>query len=317
MKKKGMIILSVALFAAFLAVCVFAYNKLSGTLKPDASIQIAENSGSVDSKSGNDGQGADASEKTKAPDFTVTDMDGAQVKLSEMYGKPVVVNFWASWCPPCKAEMPDFDRVYLEKGNDVTFMMVDLVGMRETKESGEKYIEEQGFSFPVYFDTKQEAAAAYGISSIPTTLFIDKDGYIVTGARGAIDERTLRYGIDLISGTDDTSESESGNAGVSAEYRKISPQEAKEQMDSGDGYILLDVRTQPEFDEEHIGGAMLIPDTELSARAEQELTDKDATILVYCRSGRRSELAAKELVNLGYSNVYDFGGIIDWPYDVE
>jgi peroxiredoxin len=76
---------------------------------------------------------------------------------------------------------------------------VDLVdGQRETKETGAQYIEEQGFSFPVYFDVEQEAASAYGILSIPTTLFIDKDGYIVTGVQGAIDAKTLRKGIDLI-----------------------------------------------------------------------------------------------------------------------
>ncbi len=96
---------------------------------------------------------------------------------------------------------------------------------------------------------------------------------------------------------------------------KISPEKAKEMMDTATP-IILDVRTQEEYDESHIEGAILIPDYEISEKAEELLTDKDAVILVYCRSGRRSALAAKVLSELGYSQIYDFGGIIDWPYDV-
>ena len=97
----------------------------------------------------------------------------------------------------------------------------------------------------------------------------------------------------------------------------ITAEEAKEIMDSEEGYIILDVRTQEEYNESHIPGAILIPDTEIEARAEKELTDKDQLILVYCRSGRRSKLAAEALVELGYTNIKEFGGIIDWPYEVE
>ena len=99
-------------------------------------------------------------------------------------------------------------------------------------------------------------------------------------------------------------------------YRQITPEEAKTMMDEQEGYILLDVRTQAEFDEGHIEGAVLIPDTEITDRAETELTDKEGTILVYCRSGRRSKLAAQALADLGYVSVYEFGGIIDWPYEI-
>jgi len=100
-----------------------------------------------------------------------------------------------------------------------------------------------------------------------------------------------------------------------AEYKKITPQEANDIMKSGKDYILLDVRTEGEYKEMRIDGCILIPDTEISARAENELKDKNATILVYCQSGKRSEKASRELVNLGYTNVYDFGGILDWPYE--
>ena len=100
-------------------------------------------------------------------------------------------------------------------------------------------------------------------------------------------------------------------------YVNITAEEAKEIMDTEDGYIILDVRTQEEYDQGHIPGAILIPDTEIKAKAEEVLTDKDQLILVYCRSGRRSKLAAEALVELGYTNIKEFGGIIDWPYEVE
>ena len=98
-------------------------------------------------------------------------------------------------------------------------------------------------------------------------------------------------------------------------YEQITPAEAKEIMDERDGYVILDVRTQEEYDEAHIDGAILIPDYEIVAKAESILKDKNQLILVYCRSGRRSKNAASELVSLGYTNVKEFGGIIDWPYE--
>ncbi len=98
-------------------------------------------------------------------------------------------------------------------------------------------------------------------------------------------------------------------------YEQITPAEAKAIMDEEDGYVILDVRTQEEFDEAHIDGAILIPDYEIADKAESVLKDKNQLILVYCRSGRRSKLAAEKLVKLGYTNVKEFGGIIDWPYE--
>ena len=103
--------------------------------------------------------------------------------------------------------------------------------------------------------------------------------------------------------------------GASATYEQISGAEAKALMDSESGYIIIDARTQEEYDEGHIPGAILIPEYEIADRAEKELPDKDQLILVYCRSGRRSKIAAEELVKLGYANVKEFGGIIDWEYE--
>ena len=102
---------------------------------------------------------------------------------------------------------------------------------------------------------------------------------------------------------------------IEAVYRKISAEEAREIMESSENYILLDVRTEEEYKEARIAGAVLIPDFEITERAESELPDKNAIILVYCRSGRRSENAARKLVGMGYTNIYDFGGILDWPYE--
>lgn len=102
-----------------------------------------------------------------------------------------------------------------------------------------------------------------------------------------------------------------------AVYMNINAQQAKEIMDTETGYVILDVRTQEEFDSGHVPGAILIPDYEIKEKAPQVLTDKNQKILVYCRSGRRSKLACEEMIDLGYTNLYEFGGIIDWPYETE
>ena len=102
-----------------------------------------------------------------------------------------------------------------------------------------------------------------------------------------------------------------------AVYMNITAEEAKQIMDSEEGYIILDVREQDEYDAGHFPGAILIPYTQIAEKAEEVLTDKDQLILVYCRSGRRSKIAAEALVELGYTNIREFGGIIDWPYEVE
>ena len=102
-----------------------------------------------------------------------------------------------------------------------------------------------------------------------------------------------------------------------ASYEQITQEEAKQIMDTTNGYILLDTRTREEYDQSHIPGALLIPHTEIAQRAEEELPDKDQVILVYCRSGNRSKQASAALVELGYTNVKEFGGIHTWPYEVE
>lgn len=138
-------------------------------------------------------------QKIKAPDFTVYDADGNEVHLSDFIGKSVVLNFWASWCSPCKMEMPDFNEKYLEIGEEVQFLIINMTdGSRETVETASAFIAEQGYSFPVFYDTDQDAAATYGVYSLPTTYFIDEEGNAIAQATGAIDEETLQQGIDMI-----------------------------------------------------------------------------------------------------------------------
>ena len=189
MNAKSKTLIGLAIFAIVLVAAYFGYNALAKANKPV----------------GTSTQASSQSERTKetfpAPNCTVFDAQGNEVKFSDFAGKPVVLNFWASWCPPCKSEMPHFNKIYAEVKDDVVFMMVDLVdGQRETQASGQAYIDEMGYEFPIYFDNEQDAGNAYGITSIPTTLFIDASGNIQAGYQGAIDEETLVAGINKIKG---------------------------------------------------------------------------------------------------------------------
>lgn len=239
MSQKIKVIIGIVIFAGIIVVASIAYNQLGNRVKPDDDVVLSLNESENDTDTANEvaeeandlkdeessvslvkednadlveESNADLVEedsveeeedsaKQRALEFTMEDQEGNSIKLSRIIanGKPIVLNFWASWCPPCKEEMPDFDKVYKELGEEIQFVMVDMTdGQRETVEMGTQYVEEQGFSFPVYFDINQEGAMSYRIYSIPTTIFIDKDGYMITGAQGAIDEETLRKGIDMI-----------------------------------------------------------------------------------------------------------------------
>lgn len=134
-----------------------------------------------------------------APELTFLDMEGNTVKLTDYFGKPMVLNFWASWCSPCKSEMPLFQEKYEEYGDEVNFLIVALVdGTTETVESAKAYIEQKKYTFPVYFDTKNQASEIYGVNAIPTTFFIAPDGAVLGYATGAVTEKIFEDGMNRI-----------------------------------------------------------------------------------------------------------------------
>lgn len=196
MKQKKMVLALLLALILLLGVAYLLYMKFGASMAP-SQLSTRENQASDSAGSGADAD-AEEAEPIPAPDFTVYDADGNQVHLSDYLGKPVVVNFWASWCGPCQLEMPDFQETYLELGEEVQFLMINMTGGRETLENAQAFIAEQGYTFPVFFDQDADAARTYGAYSLPTTYFIDAEGNAVAQATGAIDRETLQTGIDMI-----------------------------------------------------------------------------------------------------------------------
>lgn len=191
MKKNKTFILLAVLLVILIGGAGFFYNKLSSAYKTDT---LTETSQAAE----NETESGETTVET-APDFTMTNASGEEVKLSDFFDKPVVLNFWASWCGPCKSEMPHFEDAYQKYGEDINFVIVNLTdGARETVENASDFIEEQGYTFPLYFDTNTEGAMTYGTYSIPVTYFIGADGVPVAQANGALDAATLQKGLDMI-----------------------------------------------------------------------------------------------------------------------
>ena len=160
---KARIIVIVAVFALLLGGGYFIY----GQYGSDASSSL----GSAEEGT---------ADVVAAPDFTVLDGEGQEVSLSSFLGQPVVLNFWATWCGPCQSEMPYFEEVVAECGDEVVFMMVNLTdGSGDTVETASAFIEEAGYTFPVYYDVYLEGAYAYQVNSVPATYFIDADGQMI------------------------------------------------------------------------------------------------------------------------------------------
>lgn len=192
-----------ALFVGVFAAAVIGYNALSKAYTPPPVNLTLPDSGStggetvpsdMDTPSAEETEPAEESEEVLAPDFTVLDLDGADVTLADRLadGKPIVLNFWATWCGPCKSELPYFDKASAEYADEVTFMLINLTdGSRETVDGVKGFMETNGYSFPVYFDTEYSAAIPYGANSIPLTYFVTSDGVVVGGYMGAMPEETL------------------------------------------------------------------------------------------------------------------------------
>ena len=143
-------------------------------------------------------QQAEESAAAAVPDFTIYTGEGDAVQLSDFAGRPVIVNFWASWCGPCQNEMPDFEQAYADYGDEIEFVMLNATYGRETMDSARSFLEESGYTFPVYYDTDADAAAAIGVTAFPTTLFIGPDGTLTAYAISMLDAETLQRGIDML-----------------------------------------------------------------------------------------------------------------------
>ena len=204
MKSKKKLWITVIIFIFLLAGAVFLYQFLDDTKREgglSSSVETEKETSSEHTSEEETSEKNTSEQGTTYPDaidFTVQDADGNRTSLSDFFGKPIVLNFWNSNCPPCRQEMPDFQQIAKENP-DIHFMMVDTVGLNgETIESVKAYIEESGFSFPVYYDINMEAVSAYGIRAFPTTFLINKDGKVQAYQEGMLDKESLQNALPSI-----------------------------------------------------------------------------------------------------------------------
>ena len=205
MKNKKILLVLIGIFVALMVGAAALYGLLADSARPEVIIPTAPAAEQTNPQPpqelpqiSTEPQTEPEEETIPAPDFTVYDADGNPVRLSDYIGTPIVLNFWASWCGPCQMEMPHFEQAYLDMGEDIHFVMVNMTGGRETQKSAQEFLDETGYTFPVFFDLDMEAAYNYGVYSLPMTVFIDEAGNVQDLAIGAIDEATLLSKIDTI-----------------------------------------------------------------------------------------------------------------------
>lgn len=198
MNNKKRLVLSLLVLVLLIACAYVLYNQIQGGIDTQQLSVNEEPVANDEVKETPDAEGA-KDEKAKAPDFTALDADGNEVQFYDYLGKPIVLNFWASWCGPCQMEMPEFEEAYKNYGDKINFLMVNMTdGSRETVDTASEFISTSGYTFPVFYDTEQQAAYGYGVYSLPTTYFLDAEGYAIASAMGAINAETLQKGIDMI-----------------------------------------------------------------------------------------------------------------------
>lgn len=200
MKNKSLIIAAL-LLVVFIGGAALLYNRLAPQMEQNIFNTETESQQTEQSESNSDNstENSEETEASKAPDFIVYDADGNEVRLSHYSGKPTIVNFWASWCGPCQSEMPAFEEKYKEYGDEIQFMMINVTdGDRETLDKAKKFVENSGYTFPVFYDTDLNASGRYYVYYLPTTFFIDAEGYMATYATSALSSEVLQTGIDYI-----------------------------------------------------------------------------------------------------------------------
>lgn len=204
--KKNIIIWGMAVI--LILVAVYTAKGFNKTSVNNSNGDKKTNSGTITSQGNSDGnqtaaggssqsQDSSSPKKIKAPDFTLKDFDGKDVSLSDFKGKKVFLNFWATWCPPCRGEMPDIEKIYQENKDNKDFVII-AVNLGEDKGTVKNFMEQNKYNFKGLLDTNQNAGSLYNITAIPTSFFIDSDGYAVKMRRGAMREEEMREYIKAI-----------------------------------------------------------------------------------------------------------------------